>query len=106
MVSLEVRLSKYDIQYILRGSIKSQVLENFLIKFCFLVDKEATSEWTLPVDEAYNVKGSGIIIVLEGPNVILIEQALKYKFRASNYQKDYEALIVGMILSLEMVPIS
>lgn len=105
MVSLEVRLSKYDIQYILRGSIKSQVMENFLIEFCFPVDKEAPSEWT-PVDEAYNVKGSGIIIVLEGLSVILIEQTLKYKFRASNYQKYYEALIVGMILSLEIVPIS
>lgn len=40
--------------------------------------------------------------MLEGSGDILIEQALKFKFTTNNNQADYEALIVGIILALEM----
>jgi len=39
---------------------------------------------------------------LEGPNGLLIEQALRFAFKASNNQAEYEALIVGMLLAKEM----
>lgn len=39
---------------------------------------------------------------LEGPGDILIEQALKFEFSASNNQSKYESLIVGMVFALEM----
>lgn len=54
------------------------------------------------VDRASNVKGRGVRIVLEGSSDILIEQALKFKYREKNNQTEYEALIIDMILSLEM----
>jgi len=44
--------------------------------------------------------GAGII--LEGPNGVLMEQALRFAFKASNNQAEYEALIVGMLLAKEM----
>lgn len=52
-------------------------------------------------DDALNDKESGVEIVLEGPNNILIEQSLKFEFKASNYQTEYGALIVEMDLSLD-----
>jgi len=39
---------------------------------------------------------------LEGPNGLLIEQALRFAFKASNNQAEYEALIAGMLLAKEM----
>ena len=49
-----------------------------------------------------NQQGSGAGIVLEGPNGVLIEQALRFAFKASNNQAEYDALIAGMLLAKEM----
>jgi len=56
----------------------------------------------LSVDGSSNQQGSGAGIVLEGPNGLLIEQALWFAFKASNNQAEYEALIAGMLLAKEM----
>jgi len=39
---------------------------------------------------------------LEGPNGLLIKQALRFTFKESNNQAEYEALIAGMLLAKEM----
>lgn len=101
MVSWAIKLSKYNIHFILRGSIKSQALEKFVAEFNSSVGEEMPPYWVLSVDDTSNVKGSGIGIILEGPRNILIEQALKFEFVASNNQTKYEALIIGMVLALE-----
>ena len=49
-----------------------------------------------------NQQGSGVGVILEGPNGLLIEQALWFAFKASNNQAEYEALIAGMLLDKEM----
>jgi len=54
------------------------------------------------VDGSSNQQGSGARIVLEGPNRVLIEQALRFTFKASNNQAEDEALIAGMLLAKEM----
>lgn len=56
MVSREVELSKYDIQYVPRESIKSQAL----VEFSFLVDEEMPLEWELFVDGTSNVKEAAL----------------------------------------------
>lgn len=40
-------------------------------------------------------------IILESPIEIIIEQALKFEFKANN-QEEYKALIASMILTLEI----
>lgn len=49
-----------------------------------------------------NLKGSGTIIVLEGSPDLLINQSLRFQFKTSNNQAEYETLIVGMIFAHEM----
>ena len=49
-----------------------------------------------------NVKGSGVGIILEGPDYITLEQALKLNFRALNNQVEYEVPIVGLKLAREV----
>ncbi|XP_068476567.1 uncharacterized protein [Phaseolus vulgaris] len=63
---------------------------------------EAGSQWSLSVDGSSNQQGSGAGIVLEGPDGVLIEQALRFAFKGSNNQAEYEALIAGMLLAKEM----
>jgi len=44
----------------------------------------------------------GARIILEGPKKLLIEQALRFAFKANNNQVEYEALVVGMLLAKEL----
>ncbi|RDX98559.1 rnhA, partial [Mucuna pruriens] len=46
--------------------------------------------------------GSGAGVILEGLDGILVEQSLHFDFKASNNQAEYEALLVGMKLALEI----
>jgi len=47
-------------------------------------------------------KGSGVGVILEIPSGLLIEQALRFAFKASNNQVEYEALIARMLLAKEL----
>jgi len=58
--------------------------------------------WILSVDGSSNLRGDGAGIKLEGPNGLMLEQLLKFSFKASNNQVEYEALIVGMLLAKEL----
>ena len=60
------------------------------------------STWVLFVDGSSNLKGSIAGIILEGPEGIAIEQSLRFDFKASNNQAEYEALITGLQLEKEM----
>ncbi|MCI61502.1 gag-pol polyprotein, partial [Trifolium medium] len=56
----------------------------------------------MSVDGSSNLRGSGAGVVLKGPDGVLIEQSLRFAFKASNNQAEYEALIAGMKLAKEM----
>src|ERR1044072_2685555 len=101
MVGWAVELSEFDIQYIPRGPIKAQVLADFVAEFTEPED-EVRGVWILSVDRSSNKRGSGVGIVLEGPDGIQIKQSLKFNFKASKNQAEYEALLAGMSLASEM----
>ena len=54
------------------------------------------------VDGASNIKGNEAGIILEGPDGLIFKQSLHFNFKASNNQAEYEALIVGLNLEIEM----
>jgi len=56
----------------------------------------------LSVDGSSNQQGSGASVILEGPDGLLIEQALRFAFKASNNQAEYKALIAGMLLAKDI----
>ena len=59
-------------------------------------------QWVLSIDGSSNQQGSGVGVILEGPSRLLIKQALRFAFKASNNQVEYEALIAGMLLAKEL----
>ncbi|XP_020209186.1 uncharacterized protein LOC109794123 [Cajanus cajan] len=101
MMAWAMELSEFNIRYEQRGPIKAQVLADFVNE---LNPKETIEEgwWSLHTDGSSNSQGSGAGIILEGPNKCSIEQSLRFNFKASNNQAEYEALIAGLRLAKEM----
>ncbi|XP_027911605.1 uncharacterized protein LOC114170324 [Vigna unguiculata] len=101
-------MTDLPIRYILQKpdiSSRAQFLADFLVELSEppVDDRQATKiSWILFVDGASNLKGSGAGIVLEGLEGVLIKQSLRFAFKASNNQAEYEALIAGMLLAKEM----
>ena len=58
--------------------------------------------WKLSVDGATNAQGSGAGLILTSPEGIDIEYALRFGFRASNNEAEYEVVIVGLNLAHSM----
>jgi len=104
MVCWAIELSEFDVQYEPRGHIKGRVYADFVVK----LSSEATRvdsgdfQWVLSVDGSSNQQGNGAGIILEGPNKLLIDQALRFTFKANNKQAEYETLVAGMVLAKEL----
>ena len=58
--------------------------------------------WKLSVDGAVNSQESGARLILTSLEGIDIEYALRFGFRASNNEAEYEAIIVGLNLAHSM----
>ena len=103
-----IELSKFDIIYKPKTAIKGQVLVDFIMEFTsteLAEDTQTTPDlpvWKLSVDGAANAQGSGAGLILTSPEGIDIEYALRFGFRASNNEAEYEAIIVGLNLAHSM----
>ena len=99
-----MELSEFDIKYEPRGSIKGQIFANFVVELSSEAARVEGDDfcWVLSVDGSSNQKGSGAGVILEGPNGVLIEQSVRFAFKASNNQAEYEALIADILLGKEM----
>ena len=97
-------MSEFDIRYEPRGPIKGKIFADFVVELSSETAQNAGSNdrWVLSVDGSSNQLGSGAGVILEGPNGVLIEQSLRFAFKASNNQVEYEALIAGILLAKEM----
>ncbi|XP_057452660.1 uncharacterized protein LOC130744496 [Lotus japonicus] len=102
LVSWSVELSEYDIQYEPRGQVTIQSLIDFVAELTPTEGEKTQGEWILSVDGSSNNTGSGAGITIESPDKMVIEQSLKFEFKASNNQSEYEALIVGLRLAIEL----
>ncbi|KAM2201169.1 hypothetical protein ACFX1R_001027 [Malus domestica] len=117
MIKWAITLGEFDISYQPKPAEKGQVVADFIADFTYLVDIVSTptevvslpSEaqkieptapaWSLYVDGLSNQQGCGAGLVLTTPNKVAIEYALRFKFKASNNEAEYEALIVGLRLA-------
>ncbi|GKV01686.1 hypothetical protein SLEP1_g14226 [Rubroshorea leprosula] len=87
-----------------RSAIRAQALVDFIVE-CTPGNSTPTPEpndWTLYVDGASSSKGSGAGAFLIGPDGYRSEHALKFNFDATNNMAEYEALLLGLQLALEL----
>jgi len=100
MTTWTVELSEFGIKYESRGPMKAQFLTDFLVELPHTAEKDDC--WSLNVGRSSNKKGSDASLILEGPDDLTIEQAIRFGFETSNNQTEYEALIVGLKLAREL----
>ena len=103
-----IELSEFDIRYKSKTAIKGQILADFVMEFTLTELTEATQLtsdlpiWRLSIDGVTNAPGSGAGLILTSSDRIDIEYALRFGFRDSNNEAEYEAIITGLNLAHSM----
>ena len=108
LIKWAIKLSEFDLRYKPRTTVKGQILADFIMEFALTELVEATQltpdlpMWKLSVDEAANAQGSGAGLILTSSDGIDVKYALRFGFRASNNEVEYEAVIAGFNLAHSM----
>ncbi|KAL0453648.1 UNVERIFIED_CONTAM: hypothetical protein Slati_1342900 [Sesamum latifolium] len=84
-------------------TIKAQALAHFISEMAEMSIKDASQDqrWLLHVDGSSTTQGSGAGIVTTTPQGEDVEFAIKFGFKASNNEAEYEALVIGMRMDHE-----
>ncbi|KAL0293066.1 UNVERIFIED_CONTAM: hypothetical protein Sradi_6958200 [Sesamum radiatum] len=98
LVKWAVELSEYDIPYLPQTTIKAQALADFASEMAgiSLQDTSDTEKWLLHVDGSSIAQGSGGGAVITFPQGKDLEFTVKFGFKASNNEVEYEGLVIGM----------
>ncbi|KAL0458439.1 UNVERIFIED_CONTAM: hypothetical protein Slati_0471100 [Sesamum latifolium] len=64
-------------------------------------DTSQDQVWLLHVDGSSTTQGSGVGIVITSPQSEDLEFAIKFNFKASNNEAEYEVLVIGMRMAHE-----
>ncbi|KAK0599856.1 hypothetical protein LWI29_009234 [Acer saccharum] len=100
-----VEFSEFDIRYTPKAAIKGQTMLDFIAEFTepdaevrrIMENKQANEfQWKLHVDGSSNTHGSGAGIVITTPERDAVECAMRFDFKATNNQVEYEALLAGL----------
>ncbi|XP_074347266.1 uncharacterized protein LOC141686108 [Apium graveolens] len=123
MLKWAIELGQFDLEYCPRTEIKGQALADFILEFDsevddkaivlaepssqedFLVDKREKLPhlwWILHVDGVVNNSRAGAEIVLVTPEGHHLRSAIHFKFYVTNNDAEYEALINGLKIALEV----
>ncbi|XP_065050312.1 uncharacterized protein LOC135680360 [Musa acuminata AAA Group] len=100
-----VELGEHDIQYVPRTAIKAQSVTDFIAELTQIRDEilgQPPEAWVLHIDGSTNSKGAGAGLVLQAPDGRSFERSLRFGFRATNNEAEYETLLAGLKLALEM----
>ncbi|KAL0416471.1 UNVERIFIED_CONTAM: hypothetical protein Slati_3479000 [Sesamum latifolium] len=103
LIKWVVELSKYDISYLLRTTIKAQALADFISEMTGAPSEEASKDekWLLHMGGSSTIQGSGAGIVITFPEGEDLEFTVKFDIKASNNKVEYEALVAGMKMAYE-----
>ncbi|XP_072058029.1 uncharacterized protein [Arachis hypogaea] len=102
LIKWAVKLSEFDIRYQSRGPIKSQFLADFIAELTIPSEDDHAKQWILYVDGSSNNGGCGAGIRLEADDGLVLEHSIHFGFKASNNQSEYEALLAGIRLCLDL----
>ena len=95
----------HDIKYTPHIAIKSQALMDFVTEWTKvqLPTPDVTHEyWTMYFDGSIMAPGSGAKVVLISPDGSRLRYAIHLHFSASNNATEYEALINGLRIAIEL----
>ncbi|KAM1018412.1 hypothetical protein PS2_039644 [Malus domestica] len=90
MIKWAITLGEFDISYQPKPAEKGQAVADFIANFTYP---------SLYVDGSSNQQGCGAGLFLTTPDKVAIEYALRFKFKASNNEAEYEAFLAGLRLA-------
>nr|GEV34453.1 reverse transcriptase domain-containing protein [Tanacetum cinerariifolium] len=99
---------EHNITYRPWTSVKGQILSDFLVEKQDDAPPEASvietskEPWTMFTDRSSCVDGSGDGLILTSPEGTEFTYALRFQFTASNNEAEYEALIAGLRITMQM----
>ncbi|GKG00680.1 reverse transcriptase domain-containing protein [Tanacetum coccineum] len=101
-------LGEHNITYQPRTSVKGQILADFLVEKPdesspdTSVVETPQEPWALFTDGSSCVDRSGAGLILTSPKRTEFTYALRFQFIASNNEAEYEALIAGLRIAMQM----
>ena len=95
-----IELSKFDIQYHPRTSIKGKVVADFIAEFINMEDQgvEEYPQWSIHTDRQSNKQAGGASIVLRSLEGDEIKCVVHLDFPMANNEVKYETLVAGLDL--------
>ncbi|KAM1734971.1 hypothetical protein ACFX11_020371 [Malus domestica] len=117
MIKWTIELGEFDISYQPKPAEKGQAVADFIVDFTYPVDIASTPEavallpseaqkielttpaWSLYVDGSSNKQGCGAGLILTTLDKVAMEYAIRFKFKASNNEAEYEALLADLRLA-------
>ncbi|XP_074324047.1 uncharacterized protein LOC141660970 [Apium graveolens] len=101
-----VELSQFDVEYKPRGALKGQALADFILEFPPQSDEDSMALIAVPgVAEPFDDKQNCAPWSRDrtnNPKGHKLRSATHFTFKATNNDAEYEALIIGLKLALEM----
>ncbi|VFQ98421.1 unnamed protein product [Cuscuta campestris] len=107
VIKWSVYLNQYQIEMKPRAAIKAQALADFMVE-CTARDNnpmpvaEQGEWWTLSTDGSLAAKACGGGVVIQSPEGFRSYHAIKFQFKVSNNEAEYEALLSGLRLILNL----
>ncbi|XP_019177744.1 PREDICTED: uncharacterized protein LOC109172949 [Ipomoea nil] len=104
MARWAMHLSQFDIDFKPRPAVKGQALADFIVE-CIaweVTDQVETKDggwWTLSTDGSSNNKGCDSGVMLVTPEGFRVYYAIRFHFKLSNNEAEYEALLNGLRLA-------
>ncbi|VFQ63990.1 unnamed protein product [Cuscuta campestris] len=109
MTKWAVFISQYNVEFRPRPSIKGQALADFQVECTAREMTRAQVEtrvekdwWVMSIDGSSGSRSCGAGIVLITPEKFRIYYAIRFQFRVSNNEAEYEALINGLKILSKM----
>ena len=100
-----IDLAAFDIQYKPRTAIKSQVLADFVADWMEAMESKPLPEsqyWIMHFDDSKMKEGSRAGMVLKSPKGDKLSYVLQIHFNATNNVAEYEALLHGLHMAMEL----
>ena len=100
-----VELMRYDVKFVPRMAIKSQALADFIAEWTEVqapTPEMSHENWTLYFDGSVMGPGAGAGVVLVSPKGGKFQYAVRLHFPASNNVAEYEALISGLRIAIDI----
>ncbi|XP_071699333.1 uncharacterized protein [Rutidosis leptorrhynchoides] len=106
-----IELGEHEISYRARSAIKGQVMADYLAKTA--ADMPAINDpeqlptpplelWELYTDSSESSDGAGTGLILTGPHQEEHTYTLRFNFKVTNKEAEYEALLAGMRIAREL----